>query len=501
LGLVILSDILWYIFRGKKDSLEQIEKAVEEVANGNLSKKFKIVDKHYSSIVENLNKILSKYRSALSQIDYSSQRVLAIAKDLAEVTYQNNQSINEIALSIEEISLGADRQRNKVEELLSMNNDLRMLSEETTEANSKAKEEWVYANETFIKTEQTLNRLISNMEGRMEKNKALVKNSEIISQNVKEIDHIVDLVKDISEQTNLLALNAAIEAARAGENGRGFAVVAEEVRKLAEMTRDSTDKINNMVREFASQINMLLSNLNEIIEEEYEDSKLLRETESYFEESSESLNTIKSVLESTYTKMGDQLEAIGRITEQLQIISQISEEAVSQTQQISVAIEEQAAITEDISNNADSINKMSKKLGDEIKHHAKIVMDKRLLDDIINKNLKVVKEIQNNPDIRSLNVKVHKDIYRNIIKSNPSVELIYLFDINGKLISSSATIDDDIDVRNRDWFLGAINKGLYVSDFYLSYFTSEVNKTIATQIKDMNGNLIGIMGFDVKIES
>ena len=83
-----------------------------------------------------------------------------------------------------------------------------------------------------------------------------------------EIGDVVKLIQSIAEKTNLLALNASIEAARAGDEGRGFAVVAEEVKKLAQQTRESTDSIAEQIKEVqagSSQSVQAIENVNKQI--------------------------------------------------------------------------------------------------------------------------------------------------------------------------------------------------------------------------------------------
>ncbi len=76
-----------------------------------------------------------------------------------------------------------------------------------------------------------------------------------LSQQTTQIALVSDLVADIANQTNMLSLNAAVEAARAGEQGKGFAVVAGEVRKLADQSKKSAEKINTLISEVQASIN------------------------------------------------------------------------------------------------------------------------------------------------------------------------------------------------------------------------------------------------------
>ncbi|MDP4086933.1 MAG: methyl-accepting chemotaxis protein [Bacillota bacterium] len=108
-----------------------------------------------------------------------------------------------------------------------------------------------------------LQQVMSKIEQETKQTSSYMNNLE---ERSSEISQIVSFITNIAGQTNLLALNAAIEAARAGEHGRGFAVVADEVRKLAEITTQSTQNIETVIHRIQNDIQTVIEGSVQMLE-------------------------------------------------------------------------------------------------------------------------------------------------------------------------------------------------------------------------------------------
>ena len=102
---------------------------------------------------------------------------------------------------------------------------------------------------------QTVELTREGMENLKERVREIAEQIMNLSEQTGQIASVSELVGDLANQTNMLALNAAVEAARAGEHGKGFGVVASEIRKLADESRKSADKINGLVTDVQAAMN------------------------------------------------------------------------------------------------------------------------------------------------------------------------------------------------------------------------------------------------------
>ena len=294
-------------------------------------------------------KIRENLKSIIKEVEISSFKIAASSEELKMNCQQSSQSADDVAKTINIIARnstdqaqGADESSQKSKELSNIIlEDIKNLGEMTKSTNKVI--ELVDSGLDLIRflsvTTQESSQINNEVQISIRKS----------NESSKKIEAASKLIMTIADKTNLLSLNAAIEAARAGENGRCFAVVADEIRKLAEQSKESIkiidEIVNNLYKDNSDTVGAMddLINISKkqvdsvtLTKEKYLDiSRAIKETEFKMEDLNKSSLKIDAMRE--------------EVEEQIQKLASVTQENAASIIQVSSSIQEQTASVVEIS--------------------------------------------------------------------------------------------------------------------------------------------------------
>ena len=311
--------------------------------HGDLTKRIRVKSKSelkfirdgINGFIEALQNVMSSVKGGTVQLNDATDKVTQRIRKANENVTSTSAALQELSASMQEVTSSAEGISAKLEEVKAAAMVMHDMTEEGNEASLSIKGEADTIKEAAAhKKEETGTR--------MQQLTTVLEGSVQDAEKVSLINELTNDILEIADETNLLSLNASIEAARAGEAGRGFAVVASEISNLAENSRQTAGKIQNISTEVTAAVKNLSENAMQVVD--FINTTVLADYDAFVETGSkyEFTSDIIAGLLNGFMSSADELNTI------VANMSDSVEEIISAVEESSRAIETSAENSSEI---------------------------------------------------------------------------------------------------------------------------------------------------------
>ncbi|WP_446897011.1 methyl-accepting chemotaxis protein [Clostridium sp. LBM24168] len=359
LAVLITVPLIKKITKSLNDAVGHLKLISQGSLESEIPEKFLEMNDEVGDVSRALREMQESLKSMLLEMKDSFNRIKDYAGDLRHISGEMSDNSHGVSSSIQEIAKGTGGQSqnlvnlagivNEFEDAIStMVGEIKEIKDSSNGINDRANE----SNTKMQLVIQSIDKVNSITAG-------FKKNINGFTSSIGEINEITGLINNIAEQTNLLALNAAIEAARAGEAGKGFAVVADEIRKLAEQSKNSSGNIKNLIDDISNSMSTIVDTSEDMNKEILGQVEIVNSAIDSYRDIIKKISIMISRIESinnSAVKIDSEKEDISNKVES---VSAVAEEISASSQEIAASSEEMDRSSKTVEESAETLENMT----------------------------------------------------------------------------------------------------------------------------------------------
>ena len=356
-----------FISIGISREIKNMTMGISKMADGDFSDSFvtKRQDE-FGILSDSLNKMLGSLRALMQDMQKFGLKVRDMAVDVSDRAENIDDSIKNTSRAMDEVAKGVQTQAEETEKsnekMIVFSDNISMVVDQTSRMGQMA-DQAIGAVDEGKDIVQELN---EKSDSTVVLTRELVENINGVEKSSEEIRGFVEVINSIAGQTNLLSLNASIEAARAGEAGRGFAVVAEEIRKLADQSRESGNRIKDIVSNIGDTTQRTTDSAKKAEGMILGQAKALQQTAEVFGRIQSCVNELVEGIRMALDWLGQITGEKVQVQDSIQNISAVSQQMAASTQEVTASLGEQADVIGQLARKAEELSAEAEELDKSI---------------------------------------------------------------------------------------------------------------------------------------